>query len=74
VKPIVGGEACQQHHLGYAISGTLHVVTADGQELEITQGDAYEIPPGHDAWVVGEQPYEGLEFDSRTVETYGKPE
>jgi hypothetical protein len=59
VKPIVGGESCQQHHLGYAISGTLHVVTPDGQELEITRGDAYEIAPGHDAWVVGDQPYEG---------------
>jgi hypothetical protein len=30
--------------------------------------------PGHDAWVVGDQPYEGLEFDSRTVKSYGKPE
>jgi hypothetical protein len=74
VKPIVGGESCQQHHVGYALSGTLHVVTMDGQELEISAGDAYEIQPGHDAWVVGDQPYEGLEFDSRTVETYGKPE
>jgi hypothetical protein len=74
VKPIVGSDDCQQHHVGYALSGTLHVVTADGQELEISEGDAYEIDPGHDAWVVGDQPYEALEFDSRTVETYAKPE
>lgn len=74
VKPIVGGGSCQQHHVGYALSGMLHVVTMDGQELEISAGDAYEIQPGHDAWVVGDQTYEGLEFDNRTVETYGKPE
>lgn len=74
LKPIVGGDSCQMHHVGYALSGLLHVVTADGQELEISAGDAYEIQPGHDAWVVGDQPYEALEFDSRTVETYARPE
>jgi hypothetical protein len=74
LKPIVGGDSCQMHHVGYALSGVLHVVTADGEELEISAGDAYEIQPGHDAWVVGDQPYEGLEFDTRTVETYAKPQ
>jgi len=71
-KPIVGG--CQQHHVGYALSSSLHVAAMDGQELDSSAGDAYEIQPGHDAWVVRDQPYEGLEFDSRTVVTYGKPE
>jgi hypothetical protein len=74
VKPIVGGDTCQQHHVGYALSGTLHVVTVDGDELEISAGDVYEIQPGHDAWVVGDRSYEALEFDRRTVESYGKPE
>jgi mannose-6-phosphate isomerase-like protein (cupin superfamily) len=73
VKPIVGGESCQMHHVGYALSGSLHVVTGDGEEMEIAAGDAYEIEPGHDAWVVGEGAFEGLEFDPRTVETYAKP-
>jgi hypothetical protein len=72
LKPVVGGESCQMHHVGYALSGTLHVVTADGDDLEISAGDVYEIQPGHDAWVVGDEPYEGLEFDNRTVETYAK--
>ena len=73
VKPIVGGDRCQQHHVGYAIAGALHVVTDDGEEIDITAGDAYEIEPGHDAWVEGDAVFEGLEFDPRTVETYAKP-
>jgi hypothetical protein len=74
VRPIVGGDSCQMHHVGYALSGTLQVVAADGNEVEVSVGDAYEIQPGHDAWVVGDDPFEGLEFDSRTVESYARPE
>ena len=74
VKPIVGGDMCQMHHVGYALSGRLHVVTTDGDEVDISGGDAYEVLPGHDAWVVGDQPFEGLEFDPRTVDGYAKPE
>ena len=72
VKPIVGTDSCQGDHLGYAVSGTLHVVTEDGTELDVTAGDVYAIKPGHDAWVVGDQPFEGMEFTSKTVETYAK--
>jgi hypothetical protein len=72
LKPVIGTDSCQMHHLGYALSGTLHVVSNEGQEIEITAGDAYEILPGHDAWVVGDSPFEGLEFRSETAETYGK--
>jgi hypothetical protein len=73
MKPVVGGESCQMHHIGYALAGTLRIKAADGHEVEISEGDAYEVQPGHDAWVVGDRPFEGLEFDSRTVDTYGKP-
>lgn len=72
VKPIVGTETCEAHHVGYALTGRLHVVTDEGEELEISAGEAYELQPGHDAWVVGDQPFEGLEFQSGTVETYAK--
>jgi hypothetical protein len=72
LKATVGGDSCQSHHVGYALSGTLHIVTTDGQDQEISAGDAYEILPGHDGWVVGDQPFEGLEFDRRTVETFAK--
>jgi hypothetical protein len=73
VKPIAGGDSCQMHHIGYALAGMLHVTAQDGTELDISTGDAYEIQPGHDAWVQGDQPFEGLEFDARTIEEYAKP-
>jgi len=62
VKPIVGGDSCQVHHVGYAISGRMHVRMNDGEELDVGPGDALQIPPGHDAWVVGDEPYVGLDF------------
>ena len=57
-RPVVGTDWCQHHHLGVSTSGQLHVVTEEGLELDILAGAAYEIPPGHDAWVVGAQPFE----------------
>jgi uncharacterized cupin superfamily protein len=71
VKPIAGTESCEAHHVGYAISGRLHVVADDGGEAEVGPGEAYVVMPGHDAWVVGDEPFVGLEFQS--AETYAKP-
>jgi mannose-6-phosphate isomerase-like protein (cupin superfamily) len=62
VKPVVGGESCQVHHFGYVISGRLRVRMDDGEEVEFAAGDAVDIPPGHDGWVVGDEPYVGLDF------------
>ena len=42
----------------------------DGTEGQIAAGEAYVIEPGHDAWVVGNEPFVGLEFESRSAETY----
>jgi class 3 adenylate cyclase len=64
VAPIVGTRSCEHRHLGYTISGRLHVRMEDGTELLIQPGDAYEIPPGHDAWVVGDEPWDSVEFTS----------
>ena len=72
VKPIVGGDACQVHHLGVCISGQIEVRHDDGTVATAGPGDAYEIEPGHDAWVVGDEPFVGYEFDSTTVETFAK--
>ncbi len=57
VKPVVGGDSCQVDHFGYCISGRLHVRMNDGDEVEIGAGDASRIPPGHDAWVIGDEPH-----------------
>jgi class 3 adenylate cyclase len=62
VKPIAGTESCQYHHVGIVLSGRLHVEMADGLSLEIGADSAYEIPPGHDAWVVGDEPWVTVDF------------
>ena len=56
VKPIVGGDTCQATHTGVVVSGRIRIVMADGSEEEFGPGDLYLIPPGHDAWVVGNEP------------------
>jgi class 3 adenylate cyclase len=62
VKPIAGTELCEYHHIGVTVSGTLRVAMQDGTELEIGPDTAYEIPPGHDAWVTGDEPYVSFDF------------
>ncbi len=62
VKPIVGGDSCQVDHFGYCVSGRMHVRMNDGSELDIGPGEALHIPPGHDAWVVGDESYVGVDF------------
>jgi hypothetical protein len=59
-------------HTGYQVSGRLHVVLEDGTEEEIGPGEAYVIPPGHDAWVVGDEPVVSVDMSSATVERYAK--
>jgi len=73
IKPVVGGDRCQAHHVGLMISGTMHIVNGDGSEGEATAGDAYVIEPGHDAWVVGDEAVVAYEFDSSTAQTFAKP-
>jgi hypothetical protein len=72
VKPVVQTDSCMVHHKGYGISGRLHGVMNDGSEFEIGPGDAHDIEPGHDAWVVGDEPYVGVDFAEEFSE-YGKP-
>ena len=70
IKPVVGTDSCQAEHLGYAVSGRIHIAHEDGTSLELAAGDAYRIAPGHDAWVVGDEPFVGVEFKS--ADTYAK--
>jgi len=72
IKPIVGGEHCQVHHVGLLQSGTMHVIHDDGTEQEIGPAQAYVMEPGQDAWVVGDEPGVGFEFDSRAAEEFAK--
>lgn len=72
VKPIVETESCQVHHIGYQVSGRIMARMDDGLEVEYGPGAAYNIPPGHDAWVIGSEPVVSLDF--RGAETYAKPQ
>ncbi|HZU39576.1 MAG TPA: cupin domain-containing protein [Solirubrobacteraceae bacterium] len=71
VKPLAGTELCQATHTGYVVSGRQAVRMADGTEVELGPGDAYVVGPGHDAWVVGDEPYVSVDFT--TSAEYAKP-
>jgi hypothetical protein len=73
VKPIAGTDSCQVLHTGYQVSGRLYVRLDDGTEKEFGPGDAYVIPPGHDAWVVGDEPVVSVDMSSVTEQRYAKP-
>lgn len=62
VKPIAKTDLCEAPHFQYLISGTMRVKMADGEEIDLKQGSVSMIPPGHDAWVVGNEPVVGIDF------------
>jgi len=71
VKPIAGTDSCQAPHLGYYVSGRMKVVMDDGSEEEFAPGDFAIIPPGHDAWIVGDEPC--VVIDWQGFADYAKP-
>ena len=70
VKPVAGTDSCQSHHVGYVLSGKIHVVSDDGSEVDFEKDDIVDIAPGHDAWVVGDEPFRSVDFSAG--ETYAK--
>lgn len=52
-----------QSHIGYVISGSFLIKGPDGEEVTVGPGEAFEIGPGHDAWVLGDQPCVALDFE-----------
>jgi len=62
IKPVVGGDSCQVEHVGYLVSGSLRIQHDDGSTGEITPGAVYRIAPGHDGWVLGDEPAVVVEF------------
>lgn len=62
VKPIAQTESCEASHLTYHISGRLHIRMDDGTEQEYGPGDVSLVPPGHDAWVVGDEPVVAIDI------------
>jgi mannose-6-phosphate isomerase-like protein (cupin superfamily) len=62
VKHIVNTDSCQLPHTQYVISGRLRVRMDDGTEEECGPGEALYVPAGHDAWVVGNEPFVAVDF------------
>lgn len=72
IKPLVGTDDCRVHHLGIVLAGAMHIVHSDGSEVDLNAGEVYEIQPGHDAWVLGDEQFVGVEFDATSVATFGR--
>lgn len=66
VKPLAGTDSCQAAHAGYVISGRMTIVMDDGETGEIGPGDVMVAPPGHDAWVVGDEPCVMIDWQGMT--------
>ena len=62
VQPIVGTASCRFHHTGVVLSGHARWLMDDGSELEFGPDDVFDIAPGHDAWVVGDEPFETVDW------------
>jgi class 3 adenylate cyclase len=71
VRPVTGTSSCLHHHQGYVIAGALEFETDTGARRRVTAGDVYEVPPGHNGWVVGDEPAVAIEFAG--VRGWGKP-
>jgi hypothetical protein len=76
MKPIVGTDLCMHAHVGFLVSGEIHIEYADGCVVEHRAPQIVAIDPGHDGWVVGRQPVVLIEFDFEgdTVRRLGMPE
>ena len=62
LKPIVGTDSCEVEHLGYLLSGRMAARMNDGTEMQFEAGDLVYIPPGHDGWIVGDEPVQFLQL------------
>ena len=66
VKPIAKTDSCEAPHFQYHVSGVLHIVMNDGTAKDVGPGEISLVPPGHDAWVVGNEPVVVVDFQGLT--------
>jgi len=66
VKPLSGTDTCQVEHMGYVLEGRMGLHFEDGTDMEVSAGDFFVIPPGHDAWVVGDEACKLVDFGGLT--------
>ena len=76
MKPIVGTDLCMHAHVGFLAHGEIHIEYADGCVIEHKAPQIVVIEPGHDGWVVGNEPVVLIEFDfeKNTIDRLGMPD
>ena len=76
MKPVTGTELCMHAHVGFLVSGEIHIEYADGCVIEFKAPQVVAIDPGHDGWVVGRQPAVMVEidFERETAQKLGMTE
>jgi len=76
LKEMVGTTLCMHAHVGFLVHGQIHIQYADGCTLEFAAPQAVAIEPGHDGWVVGDEPAVLIEvdFEGETARRFGMPE
>ena len=75
MKPVVGSDLCMHAHVGFLAHGEIHIQYADGCVKEFVAPAVVAIEPGHDGWVVGDEPVVLIEFDFErdTIAKLGMP-
>ena len=76
MKPVSGTERCMHAHVGFLAAGQIHIEYPDGCVVEFAAPQVLAIEPGHDGWVVGDEPAVVIEFDFEgdTCRSIGMPE
>jgi quercetin dioxygenase-like cupin family protein len=73
VGKAMGKTSCEVEHVGIVISGSATAAMDDGRVFEMKPGDLFSIEPGHDSWVVGNQPYVSLHLMGARDYAVNKP-
>src|SRR5262245_22002825 len=76
MKPVTGTDLCMHAHVGFLVSGEIHIEYADGCVVEFKAPQVVAIDPGHDGWVVGKQPavLVEIDFEKNTAQMLGMTE
>jgi hypothetical protein len=76
MKHVVGTDLCMHAHAGFLARGEIHIEYADGCVIEHKAPHILAIEPGHDGWVVGNEPVVIIEFDfeGETAKRLGMPD
>ena len=71
VKPLVGTEWCMSRHVGFQLSGRWGLLLQDGTTMEFGPNDVFDVPAGHDAWTIGDEPSIALDWEG--LRTWATP-